>query len=219
MIELEKQDNIYVVRMNNGQNTICPVWQDRMLAILDTMESDCGAGTAMVLTGAEKFFCNGLNLEALMQLDQAEQAVFGSKMAEIHSRLLMLPFPTVAAVNGHAFAGGAFVAMSCDYRLMREDRGWICISEVDVGVPVPDPMMNLLRGKVPPATARDALLTGKRYAADEAIAAGFADGKAPSDGLLDAAKELAANLATKEPGIFKTIKHNYFGWMAAGLTA
>ena len=217
VIDIERDGSIFVVTMNNDKNMICPQWQDRMLGILDTMESDYGAGTAMVLTGQDKFFCNGLNLEVLMQLDPASQAEFGPKMAEIHRRLLLLPFPTVAAVNGHAFAGGAFVAMSCDYRIMREDRGWICVSEVDAGVPLPDSMMDVLRGKVPPATARDAILTGKRYAADEAIAAGFADGKAPIEGLLDDAKALAANLATKDPEIFKVIKQNYFGPMAAGL--
>ena len=217
MIQLEKDGNIYVVTMNNEQTMNCPAWQDRMLEILDFMENDLGAGTAMVLIGQDKFFCNGLNVEVLMQLDQASQAQFGPKMAEIHRRLLLLPFPTVAANHGHAFAGGAFVAMSCDYRIMREDRGWICVSEVDAGVPLPDSMMDVLRGKVPPATARDAILTGKRYAADEAIAAGFADGKAPMEGLLDAAKALAAKLATKEPGIFKTIKQSYFASMAAGL--
>lgn len=218
MIELEKDGSIFVVTMNNDKNMICPEWQDRMLEILDIMENDHGAGTAMVLIGHDKFFCNGLNLEVLMQLDHASQAEFGPKMAEIHRRMLLLPFPTVAAVNGHAFAGGAFVAMSCDYRIMREDRGWICVSEVDAGVPLPDSMMDVLRGKVPPATARDAILTGKRYAADEAIAAGLADGKAPMEGLLDAAKALATNLATKEPDVFKTIKQTYFGSMAAGLT-
>ena len=107
----------------------------------------------------------------LMTLSPEEMELFGQRMAEIHQRFLILPCPTVAAVNGHAFAGGAFVAMSCDYRIMREDRGWICVSEVDAGVPLPDSMMEVLRGKVPPASARDAILTGKRYAADEAIAA------------------------------------------------
>ena len=152
-----------------------------------------------------------------MQLDPAAQAEFGRKMAEIYRRLLLLPCPTVAAVNGHAFAGGAFVAMCCDYRIMREDRGWICVSEVDVGVPLDDSMMGVLRGKVPPATARDAILTGKRYAADDAIAAGMADGKAPLENLLAAAKELATNLATKDPAVFKAIKRTYFGNMADAL--
>ena len=217
MIEFEKDGDLFVVTMNNGPNMICPEWQDRMLELLDTLEGDCPAGTAMVITGVDKFFSNGLNLEVLSGLDQAGWAVFGKKMNEIHRRMLILPFPTVAAVNGHAFAGGAFLALSCDYRMMREDRGWICISEVDAGVPLPPAMIDILRGKLPPHTVRDAVLTGKRYAADEAIAAGFADGKASADNLLEEAKKLAASLATKEPGIFKTIKQAYFGPMAEGL--
>ena len=86
MIELDRDGSIYVVTMNNDQNMICPAWQDRMLEILDTMENDPGPGTAMVLIGQDKFFCNGLNLEVLMQLDQTSQAEFGPKMAEIHRR-------------------------------------------------------------------------------------------------------------------------------------
>lgn len=217
MIELEKDDSIHVVTMNNKENMISPDWQDRMLEVLEILESDCAAGAAMVLIGEDKFFCNGLDLEKVMDLDQPDSEEFGRKMREIHRRMLLLPMPTVAALNGHAFAGGAFVALSCDYRIMREDRGWICISEVDVGVALPDAMMEILRGKVPPATARDAILTGKRYAADEAIAAGFADAKAPMEHLLEAAKGLAVSLATKEPGIFKTIKQTYFAGMANGL--
>jgi enoyl-CoA hydratase/carnithine racemase len=217
MIDLEKDGNIFIVTMNNGQNMICPDWQKRMLEILDIMEKDKAAGTAMVIIGEEKFFSNGLNLEVLSKLNNDGWATFAKNMSEIHRRMLILPFPTVAAVNGHAFAGGAFIAMSCDYRIMREDRGWICISEVDAGVPVSDPMMDILRGKLPPATVRDAILTGKRYTADEAIAAGFADGKASLEDLLDRAKSLAVSLATKEPGIFANLKQTYFGVIANGL--
>jgi enoyl-CoA hydratase/carnithine racemase len=122
-------------------------------------------------------------------------------------------------MNGHAFAGGAFMALSCDYRIMREDRGWFSVSEVDVGVPIPPAMMGILQGKLPANTARDALLTGKRYTADEAIAAGIADGKAPMDELMEQAKALASQLATKEPGIFKTLKQTWFGPMADALVA
>ena len=62
----------------------------------------------------------------------------------------------VAAVNGHAFAAGAFLAMACDFRLMRADRGWICISEIDVGVPIGAPMMGILRAKLPATSAAEA---------------------------------------------------------------
>ena len=219
MIDHQKEGELHLVTMHEGQNTICPEWQQRMLEILDAVESDCGQGAALVLTGTDKFFCNGLNLETVMALTPEEMQVFGQRMAEIHSRFLVLPCPTVAAVNGHAFAGGAFLALSCDYRLMREDRGWFSVSEVDVGVPVPAPMMGILQGKLPANTARDALLTGKRYTADEAIVAGIADRKASAESLLDEAKALASQLGTKEPGIFRTLKQTWFGPMAEALIA
>ena len=219
MIDYNKDGDLHLVTMNNGQNTICPDWQQRMLEILDSVENDCGQGASLVLTGVDKFFCNGLNLEKLMTLSPQEMELFGRHMAEIHSRFLILPCPTVAAMNGHAFAGGAFLALSCDYRLMREDRGWFSVSEVDVGVPIPAPMMGILQGKLSANTARDALFTGKRYTADEAVVAGIADGKAAMDGLLEQAKSLATQLGTKEPGIFKTLKQTWFGPMAEALVA
>ena len=219
MIDYTKEGDLHLVTMNAGPNVICPEWQQRMLDILDTVEADCGKGAALILTGEDKFFCNGLNLEVVTQLAPQEMVLFGSRMAEIHQRFLVLPCPTVAAVNGHAFAGGAFMALSCDYRIMREDRGWFSVSEVDVGVPIPAPMMGILQGKLPANTARDALLTGKRYTADEAIEAGIADAKAPMEQLLEQAKTLASQLGTKEPGIFKTLKQTWFGPMADALMA
>lgn len=219
MIDYTKEGDLHLVTMSAGPNVICPEWQQRMLDILDTVEADCGKGAALILTGEDKFFCNGLNLEVVTQLAPQEMVLFGSRMAEIHQRFLVLPCPTVAAVNGHAFAGGAFMALSCDYRIMREDRGWFSVSEVDVGVPIPAPMMGILQGKLPANTARDALLTGKRYTADEAIEAGIADAKAPMEQLLEQAKTLASQLGTKEPGIFKTLKQTWFGPMADALVA
>jgi enoyl-CoA hydratase/carnithine racemase len=219
MIDYAKEGDLHLVTMNDGPNTICPDWQQRMLEILDTVEADCGQGAALVLSGVDKFFCNGLDLEKLMTLAPDEMEQFGKHMAEIHKRFLVLPCPTVAAMNGHAFAGGAFMALSCDYRIMREDRGWFSVSEVDVGVPIPPAMMGILQGKLPANTARDALLTGKRYTADEAIAAGIADSKAPMDELMEQAKTLASQLGTKEPGIFKTLKQTWFGPMADALVA
>jgi len=219
MIDYTKEGDLHLVTMNAGPNVICPEWQQRMLDILDTVEADCGKGAALILTGEDKFFCNGLNLEIVTQLAPQEMVLFGSRMAEIHQRFLVLPCPTVAAVNGHAFAGGAFMALSCDYRIMREDRGWFSVSEVDVGVPIPAPMMGILQGKLPANTARDAMLTGKRYTADEAIEAGIADAKAPMEQLLEQAKTLASQMGTKEPGIFKTLKQTWFGPMADALVA
>lgn len=216
MIELRRDGEVHIVTLDNGPNMIDPAWQARMLEVLDAVEADCDGDAGLVATGAGKFFSNGLNVEVVMGLQGEDMARFGAAMGQIMGRLLLLPIPTVAAVNGHAFAAGAFLALACDYRLMREDRGWICISEVDAGVPIGAPMMTLLKGKVSARIARDAVLTGKRYAADDAIEAGFADGKAAEADLLADAKKLASSMASKQRRIFKTLKRQLYADIGAG---
>jgi enoyl-CoA hydratase/carnithine racemase len=215
MIDLRKDGHIYILTLDNQDNTICLNWQEKILVALDEMENNYHKGTALVVIGKDKFFSNGVNIDVMKKYNESELKKFARTMLDIHRRLLLLPFPTVAAINGHAFAGGAFLALSLDYRIMREDRGWISISEVDAGVPIPAPMMDILRTKLPPATLRDAVLTGKRYTASEAIVDGLVDSTATSEYLLAKATELAVSLASKEPGIFKTLKQTLYGDLAA----
>lgn len=219
MIDYKKTGGLHVVTLSPKASMICPDWQRLMLDVLDKIEKDCGQGTALVLTGEGKSFCTGLNLEIVGTLDAAAMGLFAQNMGDIHRRLLQLPCPSIAAINGHAFAAGAFLALSCDYRIMRQERGWFCISEVDVGVPIPASMMGILQGKLPPNTVRDAVLMGRRYTADEAIAAGIADGKAAEPDLLSSAELLASQLAGKEPGIFKTLKQTWVAPITSGFKA
>ncbi len=216
MIELEHDGSIRVVTLADGPNTIDPAWQARMLDVLAAVEDDCDGDAAMVLTGRGKFFSSGLNVEVVMGLEGDDRKRFGRSMMEITRRLLLLPVPTVAALNGHAFAAGAFLALACDYRIMRADRGWFCISEVDVGVPIGAPMMNLLKARVSPQIARDAVLSGHRYPAEEAAAAGLVDATAAEADLLPDAIKLASSLATKERRIFGTLKRTLNADIAAG---
>lgn len=217
MIESTRDGDIRVITLTDEKNVIHPEWQKRMLDALDEALADVDGQAGLVLTGTGKFFCNGLDVATVMSLEGDERAAFGVRMGQIIGRLVVAPIPTVAAINGHAFAAGAFLALACDYRIMRADRGWFCISEVDVGVPIGTPMMNLLKAKATPAVARDAVLTGHRYTAVEAIEAGLADGQAEIDDLLPAAKKRLGDLVGKERRIFSALKRTLFQDVAAGL--
>lgn len=211
MMKLDKQDNIFILTMNNGANEISPEWHHRMNTALEKIAADSAGEAGLILVGEKKSFCHGLDLPTLMQLDEQAMRAFALEMTRIHRRLLLLPIPTVAALYGHAFAGGALLALTADYRLMREDRGWFCISEIDVGIPFEKKMMDLLLAKLPANTARDAVLTGKRYNADEAISAGIADGKASEEALLETAIALVTNLSVKNRELYATFKHHLYG--------
>ncbi|MFK8020502.1 MAG: enoyl-CoA hydratase-related protein [Pseudomonadales bacterium] len=140
-----------------------------------------------------------------------------AKTGAVHSSLLKLPIPTVAAINGHAFAAGAILALACDFRLMREDCDRICLSEVDVDVPIGDKSMTLLEAKLSRCTLRNMVLTGERYPAEEAITAGIVDSMVSAEESTNEVTQMAASLASKERAIFNELKRTLYGRVAEGL--
>ena len=91
----------------------------------------------------------------------------------LYARLLGFAAPTVAAVQGHAFAGGAMLALAHDIRVMRADRGWFCLPEVDINIPFTPGMSALITARLPVNAAHEAMTTGRRYTAPEALGAGI----------------------------------------------
>ncbi len=136
MVEHSRTGAVHLIRMQKHKNTLEPAFLRAMHAALDLVAADGEGPAALVVVGNDRFFSNGLDLQLLPQLPLAEREQVGRLITTLLGRLLLLPVPVVAAVNGHAFAGGAFLAMAADFRVMREDRGWFCVSEVDVGVPI-----------------------------------------------------------------------------------
>lgn len=206
MIEHAREGNVHVVTLGDDANLINPAFVARLHEALDAVDAASNGPSGLILTGRGKFFSNGLDVPTLMKLEPEAMKQFNRDLVRAFGRLVTAPIPTAAAVNGHAFAGGAVLALTCDWRVMRADRGWICMSEVDAGVPIGTGPMAMLRAKLPAATVRDAVLKGQRYAADDAIAAGWADAKAPKDGLVAAALDIVRPLAEKDRGIYRSLK-------------
>ncbi len=134
-------------------------------------------------------------------------------MIDVHAvlaRLLALPVPTVAAVQGHAFAGGAMLALAHDFRVMRADRGFFCLPEVDINIPFTRGMSGLIQGKLTPRTAHEAMTTGRRYGGTDALAEGIVDAVAHEDDVLSSAIELARPLAGKAGPTLGIIKSRMY---------
>jgi enoyl-CoA hydratase/carnithine racemase len=132
------------------------------------------------------------------------------RLHAVYARFLRQNIPSVAAVNGHAFAGGAMLALSHDFLVMREDRGWFCLPEVDINIPFTPAMAALIQSKLPTRTAHEAMLTGRRYTAAEALEAGIVHRVAPEGEVLSRAVELAAALAVKEGRTFGAIRRTMY---------
>ena len=210
-LQLEQnQDNkVCTLHMNfERENRLSLELLDELMRALDQLEKDATT-TALVFTGGDaKFFSNGLHLDWLMQKVGDPQAVgnYLQKINALYHRLTLYPKPTVAAINGHCFAAGVFMAAHMDFRLMREDRGWVSLPEVDINIPLLPGMIAICQAVMPPQGFRQIYYTGKRFTAPEAQAIGFIDQICSEQDLLPQAQNFAAMLGQKKQKTYAEMK-------------
>ena len=118
--------------------------------------------------------------------------------------------PTVAVLQGHTFAAGALLALANDRRLMRSDRGFFCLPEVDISIPFAPGMSALIQSKLTPDTAQEAMLTGRRYGGTDAREAGIVSDALPEAELLPAATEWARSQSGKAGPTLRAIRRTMY---------
>lgn len=207
MPELTTTDGVSVLTLGDDENRFSPGWLDEVESALDTV---AGAGTPLVTVGAGKFYSNGLDLE-WAQAHPDDFVPYVARVEALLARVLALPVPTIAAVNGHAFGGGGLVALAHDWRLMRADRGFFCLPEVDIALPFTPGMAALVQAKLTPRAAVDTMTTGARLGGTDAAAAGIVDGTATEESLVADAIARVAPLAGKDRTALGAIKETMFG--------
>ena len=196
MIELDRDGSVFVLRMQVGENRFSMEWLDEVNAALDRVQATDGPA-ALVTTGDGKFYSNGMDLDWLATAPQ-RAGEYLTSIYHVLGRVLSFPAVTVAAVNGHAFGGGAQLAVAHDFVVMRADRGYWCMPEADLGLALTAEYTSLLRAKLPGRTLQEALVTGRRYGGLDALAAGIVHQVASADQVLAQAIRLAADLAGKD---------------------
>lgn len=160
---------------------------------------DCAEAQVLVITGEGKNFSQGLDLEFIVAMQDPDGAmVFVKNCMSMIGRLLRFPLPVVAALNGHAFGLGAMVTLASDYRVMREDRGYFCLPEADLGMTLTGRMNALVTGKLSAEALRDVLLAGIRVDARRALQLGIVDATGPVDSLVATGIELATPMRGKK---------------------
>lgn len=209
IIELERRGDVWVLHLRNGENRFNRESVDALHGALDEVEAAEGPA-ALVTTGEGKFFSNGLDLDWLL----AGGDDTGGFIEDVHrllGRVLGLDMATVAAMNGHAFAGGAMLATAHDYRVMREDRGYWCLPEVDLGLPLTPAMYAVVAAHLPRPALRESALSGRRYDGPDALAAGIVDELAAEHDVVDRAVARAGELAGKNREVIAEHKRLMYG--------
>ena len=209
MIELEKSGDVHVLRMVADDNRFNAKFMLALNQALDEVENSQGPG-ALVTTGAGKFYSNGLDLDWMGAQSKDEVRRHVENVHDAFVRMLTFPMITVAALNGHTFAAGAMLALAHDYRVMRADRGFFCLPEVDIKIPFTWQMDVLIRARLPKIAAHEAMCTGKRYGGMEAAQSQIVHHAVAESEVLPKATEIAQGLAGKDRDTLSKIKRRMY---------
>ncbi|MEV2223512.1 enoyl-CoA hydratase-related protein [Nocardia vinacea] len=215
MSTLSYHEKIAVLDLGDDENRFTPDFLDAVNAHLDTALAEDAHG--LVTTASGKFYSNGLDLDWLVANGDRTQWYIGRVQA-LFARVLTLPIPTAAALPGHAFGAGAMLALAHDYRVMRADRGFFCLPEVDIRIPFTAGMAALIQSKLTPKAAVASMTTGRRFGGIDASDLDIVDATAGEGAVATAALAMLAPLGGKDPATLGAIKNTMFGPVVAELT-
>jgi enoyl-CoA hydratase len=195
MLDISRVGDVTVVTLNHGKVSALDL--ELCEAITSTFR-DVTSG-AVVLTGTGSVFSAGVDLWRVLDGGPPYIRAFLPALVSAFEAVLTCPVPVVAAVNGHAIAGGCILAAACDHRLMTTSPAGIGVPEMLVGVPFPSPALEIVEHAAGPQAARRAVLTGELFQPDRALAIGLVDELVDPQSLMTQAISHAAHLASSVP--------------------
>jgi len=205
VIDIQTRDDVAVVRIEHGKANALDVELMRDLSGALRQLRDRGTGAA-VLTGTGSIFGAGVDLFRVISGGDAYASEFVPGLASFLAELFEHPLPLVAAVNGHAIAGGCIVACACDYRIMAEGKGTIGVPELLVGVPFPTAAIEIMRSAVPPQELQALVYTGHTCGAAEAVRRGLVNEAVAPEQLMERARQVAQQFAAIPTAVFAATK-------------
>jgi Delta3-Delta2-enoyl-CoA isomerase len=205
-VRIESQQNLAVLRLDKERgNSIDPSLVEGLLEAARQLQADPGVRGVLLASAHPKLFCPGLDLITLIELERPAMRAFMSRFAEMMWTLFGLRKPMVAAVNGHAVAGGCILALTADHRVLRRG-AQIGLNEVRIGLPLPWSVALLLRHSAHPGAVSRVALLGNNFAEEEAVAVGLAHEVAEADGFESLCLARLQELAERDASALATTK-------------
>lgn len=206
MLHRHQRDTVVVLTMDHGKANALDLELVRALGeVLPALE-EADRTDAAVLTGAGTIFSAGVDLRRVLGADESYLDDFLPALSATLTRLFAFSKPLVAAVNGHAVAGGCVLACAADYRIATQGRGTIGVPELHVGVPFPYVALEVLRHATPSERLQELILLGRTHGMEEARMRGLVDELVAPDALLERACHVAARLGRRPRGRFAITK-------------
>ena len=203
MIELGEQDGVALIRMADGKANAMSLG---FCQALTARFKEAADAPAVVVTGSGHIFSAGVDLKRLIDGGAPHIREFLPALSAMFAAVFSHPRPVVAAINGHAIAGGCVLACAADKRLMARDAGRIGVTELLVGVAFPPVAMEIMRCATAPQYFEDAIFGAATCAPPEAAARGFVHDIVDPHALLERAVAVAKSLAALSPAAFALSK-------------
>jgi enoyl-CoA hydratase/carnithine racemase len=209
MISIEKRGKVALVWLDrsvtNAINMSCVL---ELSAIFERLGSDPEVAGIVLSGSSANFFSIGFDIPELFDQSREEFGAFYRAVNQMCLDLYALPKPTVAAITGHAIAGGCILTLCCDYRFSAKGRKLIGLNEVKLGVPVPYPADRILRELVGVRLARKIMEAGEFYGPEQALELGLVDRVLPLERVVEEAVEMAGELGALPGMAYGMIKGN-----------
>ncbi|MFC1851468.1 enoyl-CoA hydratase/isomerase family protein [candidate division CSSED10-310 bacterium] len=209
LIGTEFKNHVAILTLNRGvTNALNLTLLQELDLIIGQVKQNAEVHSLVLSSANEKFFCIGFDIPALFGLSRAEFQIFYTTFNQVCLDLFTFPKPTMAAIPGHAIAGGCILTLCCDYRFIAEGRKLMGVNEIKLGVPVPYPADCILRHLVGFRKARQIMDYGDLFPAATAVELGLIDQILPLQEVLSGAIEKIELVGSYPPDAFAMIKKN-----------
>jgi enoyl-CoA hydratase/carnithine racemase len=208
-ISVEHHDQVALLKLNRGvTNALNLALLDELAGALQGVKHDAGVRGLILSSANEKFFSIGFDIPHLYELSPKDFMVFYRAFNRTCMALYTLPKPVIAALTGHAIAGGCILALCCDYRFIAQGHKLMGLNEIKLGVPLPYLTDCILERLVGFRNAREITDTGAFYPPEKSLAMGLVDQVLPQEQVLAGSIAKAAGLGAFPPLAFALIKRN-----------
>jgi enoyl-CoA hydratase/carnithine racemase len=209
-LESKTEAGVAVLTMNyENENRLSGPFTRELREALAGLERDEQVKAAVITGGQEKFFSNGLDLNWMGQQDEQTLNDFLLNLTRLLKDTAIFGKPLIGAINGHTFGLGTIWASGFDFRIMREDRGWVCFPEMDINIPFLPGMIAICEHGLGKRTFREMAWSAKRYSGPEAVTVGWAREAVAKDEVLPSSIKLANFMAQKAQPAFALTKKRW----------
>ena len=207
MLNTKEENGIKIIEMSSKTiNAINPDLIAQLSRELSLIESDKTCRGLILTSNNDKFFSIGFDIPLLYDFSKEDFREFYSNFNKLSLQLYTVSKPTVAIVTGHATAGGCILALCCDYRFISQGRKMMGLNEINLGVPIPYPALNILEKLVGPKNAQEIVYQGKFYTPSEQKSIGLIDEIIEPEKLLEYGMNRILNIEKTSLPAFNLIK-------------